>query len=116
MGVSIHGSRIAVKDIIAQVDAQITDYGILMDISDLLDKILPHFGVVDFGVFYTVRNKYYEEYCPASALDEFINRYYDIGEDFYITGMESFGYGASADDVAEKLGIELSSEEEGLGW
>lgn len=112
MGVSIHGSRIAVKDIIAQVDAQITDYGILMDVSDLLDKILPYFGVVDFGVFYTVRNEHYEDYCPESALDEFINRYYDLGEDFYITGMESFAHGANAYEVASALGIELSYDDD----
>ena len=102
------------------IDAGVYDYNKLVtiiedavplavDVREMLDAIIPEFGVfVPGGDFVLIHNEYYDGYNPHHEFFEFINRYYGLSEedeiymyDFSIPG------GANADDVADDLGVEL---------
>lgn len=80
-----------------------------MSPSELIDKALPHFGIVHAGLFTVQTADYWDDYCPWYQLQNFFDRYYFT--DFYDIFREAqvawYYDGANADDVASVLDIEL---------
>lgn len=120
MGVSINGEKYWVQDMLSylenneQVMAGVAEGKMPPD--ELLEKVLPEFGDVWEGFFYTVHNEYYEDYNPSYGFTSLVARYYGIvdkcGDVSWSPDYTSFAYGANAYDVAESLGIELDDEDE----
>lgn len=122
MGVIIHGTYAEVDSLVLELEKSDEVRASIgngkLPARELLELIMPHFGVVNGGKFFTVYNEYFEDYDPFSNFSSLVRRYYDIlDEDWYFPFKiwEDFGYGVTDDDVAHKLGLELS-EDEDYGW
>lgn len=77
---------------------------------ELVEKVLPKFGIVDGGMLYLISNEHAGDYNPAWQLNEFIGRHYGLG--YFYASSYKFGIShANADDVAYDLKIDLPEEE-----
>lgn len=102
MGISVDAGIYTVTDVCKEL------YKLKPEIINpdyIVRKIVPFFGTfVDDEKFILVNNEFYEDYNPHACFIDFLSRYY--GVDFWIYNIDATG-GYTADDVAEKLEIEL---------
>lgn len=116
MGILINGEKFSVSDLVNDLEARIGEPAGKLAPKELLDKVMPAFGVVHEGYFFTVWNEYYEEGNPAWEFTKLVALYYGLvdtcGDRSWSPEYESYSYGSNAYDVAESLGIELGEEYE----
>jgi hypothetical protein len=116
MGVSIDMHVFKVIDLIADIEKQLDKEKIeipedKLGPEELLELIMPKFGMVIGDKFYILWNEYYEEYNSASEILTFIRRYYQL-EDFWSSSYKFARVNNNADEVADELKIELPETSE----
>ena len=78
--------------------------------AELLDKILPEFGIVQDGLFIVQTADYWDDYCPSYQFHRFIESYYQDGDlysDINSSRVAWLYEGANAEEIASELNIEL---------
>lgn len=108
MGVSIHGSAYDVASLLNEIEAWVGDLPPgKIPVREFVRALLPHFGLVENGKFYTVWNEYYEEYNPAYEFGKAIAVYYrgveDEYDEFYSSSYQMYSSGANAVEVLEEI-------------
>lgn len=105
MGMSIDIDVFDVEDLKQQLK-DIKRTPDLMSPDELLDKIMPEFGIVEHGLFIVQTADYWDDYCPYYEFISFLERYYQVGS-VDLNRLAWRYEGANADDVAYGLKIDL---------
>ena len=114
MGVSINATAYSLKEIKRQLTDQFAHQEVPSKDLTIVDRIAPEFGWVhpDGDTFVVLWNEYYEEYNPEAEFIDFLERYLGLEDVWFGVSMgDMITGGASADEVAETLGVELADEE-----
>lgn len=110
MGMSIDMSVLKIDKLKESLTKEVEVKDNRLNPSDLLDKILPKFGIVQDGLFIVQTADYWDDYCPSYQFHSFLERYYQVGDLYSAINDSRVAWlyeGANADDVASELDIEL---------